>query len=64
MEDANDGGAPSETPVAELFEFENAKTSQKLEVFVWTTEQMHGDGETSLHYAFRLQAADMLYPSP
>ncbi|KAH7707966.1 hypothetical protein AAVH_24781 [Aphelenchoides avenae] len=49
----------TESSVAELFVFENAKASKKLDVFVWTIEQLRDDASTALHYAFLLQVVDM-----
>lgn len=51
------GWNPSESTVAELFVFENAKLAKKLEAFVWnlwTVEQ----GE-DMHYVFLLQIVDL-----
>ncbi|KAH7699309.1 hypothetical protein AAVH_33588, partial [Aphelenchoides avenae] len=53
----------TESSVAELFVFENAKAAKKLELFVWTVKQ-GTDDEWSvfidfLHYAFFLQVVDL-----
>ncbi|KAH7709989.1 hypothetical protein AAVH_22719 [Aphelenchoides avenae] len=55
----------AESPVAELFLFENAKLAQKLELLVWTIEQPHGYHGTTgfpldyMHYAFLLRVVDL-----
>jgi hypothetical protein len=50
--------AVSESTVAELFLFENAKLAKKLEIYVWTVEQAIRDW-SALHYAFLLQVVDV-----
>ncbi|KAH7712800.1 hypothetical protein AAVH_19874 [Aphelenchoides avenae] len=47
----------TESPVAELFVFENVMSAKKLEVFVWTVEEVENEAQTNLHYAFLLQVA-------
>lgn len=49
----------TESAVAELFLFENARSAKKLEVFVWTVEDVVNEVRISLHYAFLLQVADV-----
>lgn len=48
------GKTTTESTVAELFMFENAKLAKKLEVAVWTLAQ-----HCTLHYAFLLQVSDI-----
>lgn len=51
-----------ESTVAHLYAFENAKSEKKLEVFVWTLEQvseLEDEDLPALHYAFLLQVSDM-----
>ncbi|KAH7696266.1 hypothetical protein AAVH_36667 [Aphelenchoides avenae] len=55
-----DGYTTTESTVAELFVFENAKSAKKLEVFVWTfDEECPDEGDDSLNYAFLLRVADL-----
>lgn len=48
---------------AELYAFENAKSTKKLEVFMWTIKHFEAMFDwrevISLHYAFLLQVVDM-----
>ncbi|KAH7708764.1 hypothetical protein AAVH_23981 [Aphelenchoides avenae] len=54
------GFAITESTVAELFLFENAKSAKKLEVFVWTVrEECQGEEENSLNYVFLLRVVDV-----
>ncbi|KAH7709483.1 hypothetical protein AAVH_23239 [Aphelenchoides avenae] len=55
------GFVVTESPVADLFVFENAKAAKKLEVFKWTVEQTKNAVRASLHYSytFLLKVADM-----
>ncbi|KAH7721301.1 hypothetical protein AAVH_11151, partial [Aphelenchoides avenae] len=53
------GFTVTESTVAELYVFENAKSAKKLEVFVWTMEEVYRDSDISLHYAFFFQVVDM-----
>lgn len=48
----------TESPVGELFVFENARSEKKLEVFVWTVEEVKNEAQTNLHHAFLLQVAE------
>lgn len=48
------GLTTSESPVAELSVFKNAKVAGKLEVSVWTVEQTKSGAPASLYYAFQL----------
>lgn len=46
--------------VAEFFVFENVMSATKLELFVWTLEQVvREEALTALHYAFLLHVFDM-----
>lgn len=53
------GYATAESPVADLFVFENAKLAKKLELFVWTVEEPNRSAWTALNYAFLLQIVDV-----
>ncbi|KAH7709226.1 hypothetical protein AAVH_23517 [Aphelenchoides avenae] len=53
------GFTVTESPVAELYVFENAKSAKKLEAFVWSVEEVYRDSDISLHYAFFFQIVDM-----
>ncbi|KAH7711279.1 hypothetical protein AAVH_21437, partial [Aphelenchoides avenae] len=59
-----DGRTTTESPVADLFVYNNAKAARKLEVFMWHVQQVdEDDGDAyapiPLHYAFLLQVVDM-----
>lgn len=54
-----DGTTTSESTVAELFVFENAKSARKLEVFEWPIQQVDAGGSISFHHAFLLQVVQM-----
>lgn len=47
------GNTATESTVAYLFEFKNARSAKKLELFAWTVEQWH-----ALHFAFLQQVVD------
>lgn len=50
-------GTTTESPVAAFFVFENAKAAKRLEVFVWTLEQVDEDDveDALVHWAFLLK---------
>lgn len=47
----------TESSVAELYVFENVKSVKKLELFVWTIEEVEDAAQTNLHYAFLIKVA-------
>ncbi|KAH7699674.1 hypothetical protein AAVH_33221, partial [Aphelenchoides avenae] len=49
-----DGVITTESPTANLFVFENAKSAQKLAVIAWSIEETKNAAQISLHYAFLL----------
>lgn len=50
-----DGFKYTESTIAELFEFENADSTRKLELFVWTAEERD---DHSLSYVFLIRIVD------
>lgn len=49
----------TESPVASLFVFENAKAAKKLEIYAWTAVETSNTTPISLHYAFLLMVVDI-----
>lgn len=59
-----DGRTTTESTVADLFVYNNTKAARKVEVFMWTVQQVDEDEDDyyapiPLNYAFLLQVADI-----
>ncbi|KAH7704503.1 hypothetical protein AAVH_28309 [Aphelenchoides avenae] len=48
----------TESTAADFFVFESAKSGKKLEVYLWTVQQLNYNAPR-FHYAFLLQVADI-----